>query len=130
MPLMAMSHDADPAEEIIDRIGDLSEFVVPANKVLIGIYMRPAKTTSGIHLPDKYREEDVWQGKAGVVLKRGPTAFTGSWKVEGLDPQVGEWVAFRPSDGLKIDIRSKDGHCVLVEDAQIQMVIPAPDLIF
>lgn len=130
MPVMEMVHITDPADSIIDRVGDLSEFVVPANKVLIGIYMRPEKTKGGVILTDQYRDEDRFQGKAGLVLKRGPTAFSGSWKVEGLDPQPGEWVAFRPSDGLKIDIRSKEGHCILIDDTQVQMVIPTPDVVF
>ncbi len=130
MPVMEMVHVVDPAEQLVARIGDLSEFVVPSNKVLVGIYMRPEKTKGGVILTDTYRDEDLYQGKAGLVLKRGPTAFTGSWKVEGLDPAVGDWVAFRPSDGLKIDIRSKEGHCILIEDTQVQMVIPAPDLVF
>lgn len=130
MPAMLMQHVTDPAEEIVDRIGDLSEFIVPGNKVLLGIYMRPQKTKSGIELPDNYLDEDRFQGKACLVLKKGPVAFTGSWKVEGLNPDVGDWVAVRPSDGLKIDIRSAKGHCILVEDSQIQLVIPAPDVVF
>lgn len=130
MPQMAMAHVREPDQEIIDKVGDLSEFQVPANKVLIGLYMRPEKTQSGIILTDEYRREDLYQGKSGLLLKRGPAAFKGSWKIEGMDPQVGDWVAFRPSDGLKIDIRSKEGHCILLEDTQIQMVIPSPDVVF
>lgn len=130
MPVMQMKHDIDPAEDIIDRVGDLSEVAIPLNKVLVGIYMRPAKTTSGIHLPDEIRDEDRYQGKAGLILKKGPMAFVDDEKVQfsGLDPQVGDWVAFRPSNGLKIDIRKV--HCILLSDTHIEMAIPTPDMIF
>ena len=130
MPLMEMIHDTPPDEEIVERIGALDDFVIPANKVLVGIYMRPSKLKSGLHLPDKYREEDLYQGKAGLVLKCGAAAFKGDWRVEGFEPKPGDWVAFRPADGFKLDIRSAEGHCVLLEDTKIQMILPAPDLVF
>ena len=132
MPVMEMQHFVDPVEEITERIGDLSEVVVPFNKILIGIYLRPGKTKSGLHLPDQYRAEDVYQGKSGLILKRGPMAFVDDERVKfnGLDPQVGEWVVFRPSNGLKLDIRHQEGHCILLTDTQIELVIPTPDLVF
>jgi hypothetical protein len=132
MPLMTMVHVTDPAEEVMDRIGDLSEVVVPFNKILVGIYMRPDKTKSGLHLPDQYRTEDLWQGKSGVILKKGPMAFVDDDRVKfnGLNPEVGEWIAFRPSNGLKLDIRHKDGHCILLTDTQVELVIPSPDFVF
>lgn len=125
-----MIHDRDPVEEIVERIGDLSDVVVPSNKVLVGIYLRPQRTKGGIELPDKYRDEDVYQGKAGLVLKCGPTAFKGDWRVEGFAPKPGDWIAFRPSDGFKIDIRSREGHCILLDDTAIRLILPAPDLVF
>jgi co-chaperonin GroES (HSP10) len=129
---MMMSHTHDPADEIVQRVGDLSEFEVPLNKILVGLYMRPDKTKSGLHLPDEYRHEDVFQGKAGLILKKGPIAFVDDERVKfhGLNPQVGDWVCFRPSDGLKLDVRSRDGHCILLADTQVQLVIPQPDIVF
>jgi len=132
MPVLEMVHTEDPVDEVIDRIGDLSEIVVPFNKILVGIYMRSGKTKGGVILTDQYRDEDKWQGKAGLILKRGPMAFVDDDRVKfnGLDPQVGEWICFRPSDGMKLDIRHKEGHCILLQDIQVQLVIPAPDLVF
>ena len=130
MPQMAMQHDTDPAEKIFDEVGDLSEIEVPLNKILVGIYMRPEKTASGIILADSSRDEDIYQGKAGLVLKKGPIAFKDDKSVQfhGLDPQVGDWIAFRPSNGLKIDIRKV--HCILLNDLQVELVIPTPDMIW
>lgn len=132
MPLMEMVHTYDPVDELIEKIGDLSEFIVPLNKILVGIYMRPDKTKGGVHIPDQIRDEDRYQGKAGLILKKGPIAFVDDSRVSfhGLNPDVGDWVMFRPSNGLKVDIRSKTGHCILLSDTQIELVIPAPDLVF
>ena len=132
MPLMQMQHIVDPGEELMDRIGDLSEIVVPFNKVLVGIYMRPNKTKSGIELPDQVRDEDRFQGKSGLILKKGPMAFQDDDRVKfyGLNPDVGEWIVFRPSNGMKLDIRSKNGHCILLVDTQVELVIPSPDMVF
>jgi hypothetical protein len=134
---MIMQHDEDPAEALIERIGDLTDFVVPFNKILVGIYIRPnikkvAGTDRVIHLSDDTVGEDKYQGKAGIILKRGPMAFVDDDRIKfnGLNPQVGEWIAFRPSDGLKIDIRSDKGHCILLDDTMVRLVIPAPDLVF
>lgn len=132
MPLTQMVHDVDPVDELIERIGDLSEFLVPLNRVLVGIYMRPAKTKGGILLTDNTRNEDLYQGKAGLVLKKGPIAFQDddSFSFHGFNPDVGDWVMFKPSNGIKFDIRSDEGHCILLKDIQIELVIPAPDLVF
>lgn len=134
-PVMEMAHDGDPVEDIFERIGSLDDIVLPANKVLVGIYMRPttkkvAGTNKVIHLTDSTVAEDMYQGKAGLVLKCGAAAFKGDWRTEGFSPKPGDWVAFRPSDGFKLDIRSENGHCILLDDTKVQMIIPAPDLVF
>lgn len=137
MPLMTMQHDEDPAEKLINEIGDLSEFIVPFNKILVGLYVRPNKmkikgTDKVFHLSDETVKEDLYQGKAGLILKKGPMAFVDDDRVKfnDLRPDVGDWIAFRPSAGLKIDIRSKDGHCILLRDTEVELVIPAPDVVF
>lgn len=132
MPVMAMQHIVDPVEELMDRIGDLSEIVVPFNKILVGIYMRPNKTAGGIMLTEQTMEEDRWQGKAGLILKKGPMAFKDDDRVQfhGVNPDIGDWIVFRPSNGMKLDIRSKNGHCILLADTQVELVIPSPDMVF
>ena len=132
MALMTMVHVVDPIEELTDKIGDLSEIEVPLNKVLVGIYMRPEKTKGWILLTDEYRAEDRFQGKAGLVLKKGPLAFVDDDRVKfsGFDPQVGDWVVFRSSNGLKLDIRSATGHCIILTDTQIELVVPSPDMVW
>lgn len=130
MPQMAMKHVVDPAKEIWDQIGDLKKYVIFGNYVLLGIYKRPEQTKSGLHLPDVTRKEDEYQGKAALVLKKGPAAFVSdeNYDFKGQDVNVGDWVAIFVSDGRKVQINKQ--LCRLVEDQHIRMKIPAPDEVF
>lgn len=125
-----MHHDQDPAEAIREAVGDLSQFQLMFNQVLVGIYRRPEKTRGGIILADQTRDEDIYQGKAALVLAKGPTAYRdeGEVRFHGQDVQPGQWVVFRPSDGWPITIRGTT--CRIVQDVHIRAIIPAPDLIY
>jgi co-chaperonin GroES (HSP10) len=125
-----MKHDADPAMAIMKQAGNLDAFELFGNQVLLGVYMRPKVTKSGIHLADQTLKEDEHQGKAGLVLKKGPAAFVSddNYDFRGQDVQVGEWVAIFISDGRKIAINGQ--LCRLVEDHHIRLKIPAPDVVF
>lgn len=129
MPRTAMFHEKDPREEIFDKAGDLSGFEFMFNKVLVGIYQRPAMTKGGIHMTDETRAEDLYQGKSGMVLKLGFGAFNGgATKLHDTAVEVGDWVMFRPSNGIKLKLGNCD--CILLQDAQIEAKIPSPDVIF
>ena len=131
MPQMLMDHgDVDPAQELINKVGYIDDIDVFFNKVLCAVYLRPEKTKTGIILTDDIRKEDEYQGKAAVVLKVGSTAFLddGAAKFHGQDVKVGDWIVFRPSAGLKMTINKT--HCVLLQDVQIELRIPSPDIVF
>lgn len=139
---MTMVHDEDPAKIIMDKIGmkklgELPGFRLMGNRVLIGIYERPAKTKSGIILADQTRREDEHQGKAGLVLMRGRTAFVSdenydfgdSDTVHGKDEvKPGEWVSISVTNGRKIVIRGQ--LCRIVIDSHIDFRIPEPDVVY
>lgn len=131
MPQMAMHHDEDPAKLIINKIGKvLDEVVLFGNQVLLGVYERPKMTKSGIHLSDQTRGEDKYQGKAALVLKKGPFAFVSdaNYDFRGQDVKEGDWVAIFVSDGRPLIL---NGQLVrLVEDQWIRLKIPAPDVVF
>jgi co-chaperonin GroES (HSP10) len=130
MPHMPMQHDVDPAKLIWDQIGDLSKFQLYSNQILLGVYKRPEKTKSNLYLPDQTRKEDEYQGKAALVLMKGPSAFQSdeNYDFKGQDVQIGDWVAIFVSDGRKIVVNGQ--LCRLVEDHHIRMKIPAPDSVF
>lgn len=130
MPQMAMEHLEDPAVTITKKIGNLKDIVLFGNQVLLGVYERPKVTKSGIHLADQTRSEDKYQGKAALVLKKGPTAFVSdaNYDFKGANVEPGDWVAIFVSDGRPLVI---NGQLVrLVEDQWIRLKIPAPDIVF
>lgn len=130
MPHMAMHHLSDPAQDIWNKVGDLSGFELFGNQVLVGVYERPEKTKSGLYLADKTRDEDKYQGKAALVLKKGPTAFVDdhNYQFHGQDVEIGDWVALFVSDGRPVVVHGK--LCRIVEDQFIRLKIPSPDAVF
>ena len=149
MPIYKVHHDKDPSERIFAKAGDLSEYEVFNSQVLVGVYIRPEKTASGLIMTTKTRDEDKFQGKVGVILKMGPRAFkddNGVWfkDEDGRDItfDIGDWVVFRASDGWAItlplngpsDDTDADGGkgflCRLMDDVAIRMRIPHPDAVY
>jgi hypothetical protein len=136
---MLMKHDTDPAKEIVKKAGDLKDFTIYGNQILVGVYLRPEKskdikrddgTVANFYLPDVVRKEDEHQGKAALVLKLGPSAFVtdANYDFRGQSVKVGDWIAIFVSDGRKVMIR--DQLCRIVEDHHIRLKIPAPDLVY
>lgn len=125
-----MEHVEDPALTITKKIGNLKNIELFGNQVLLGVYERPQKTKSGIILTDNTRGEDQHQGKAALVLKKGPTAFVddANYSFKGQNVNVGDWVAIFVSDGRAITIHGT--LCRIVEDQWIRLKIPAPDVVF
>ena len=137
MPAALMMHDEDPKAEILSRAGDLKDVEVFGSDVLVALYIRPQKTKSGIILSDGTRDEDKWQGKAGLILKLGPTAYCDEDGNKFRDISEGDWVVFRPSDGWPVTLNaansfaSKDAiSCRVVNDIHIRMRVSSPDTIY
>lgn len=130
MPSMLMAHTEDPAKAIWDRVGNLENFEIFGTQILLGIYERPEKTKSGLFLSDQTRQEDRYQGKAALVLKKGPKAFVSDHNYDfgGQNVEVGDWVAVFVSDGRQIVIRKQLAR--IIEDQYVRLKIPAPDVIF
>ena len=125
----AISTATNPKDAIIKFIGDLSGFEVMADRVLVGIFMRPEKTKGGIIRPDANKEEDVWQGKVGLVLKLGPTAFInpddGSMYEQFVD--VGDWVVFKVGDGWQLEVNKMP--CRMIKDTNFIAKIEDPMMV-
>lgn len=136
MPFMLMEHENDPRQAIYKKIGmkklgELPGFKLLRNDVLLGVYERPEKTKSGIHLPDSTRKEDEHQGKAALVLALGPTAFVSDNHVTFHPEQkveVGDWVSIWVSDGRRIVINGQ--LCRVIRDQDLVARIDAPDMVF
>lgn len=130
MPPMKMVHSVDPADEIWKNVGDLSGFQIAGNQILVGIYLRPEKTQSGLYLAQTTRDEDIHQGKSGLCLLKGPSAFLSddNYDFKSFDVAIGEWIASWVSDGRKIVINKQ--ICRVLEDHHVRLKIPSPDCVF
>ena len=130
MPYMRMEHDIDPAETIRKEMGNISDIEIFHNQVLVAIYIRPEKTKSGLYLSAQTREEDKYQGKVGLIIKKGADAFvddSGKW-FKGVNLDVGNWIYFRPSDGWQITVHGQ--LCRILDDTDVRGRIPQPDTVW
>lgn len=129
MPHMLMDHDVDPKEKILSEIGDLSNVEVFHNQVLLAVYVRPQKTKSGLFLTDSHREEDRFQSKVGLLIKKGPQAFIddGQW-FSNLSFNMHDWLVFRPSEGWGITVNGV--LCRMFEDISIKGRVNHPDAVW
>lgn len=127
---MIMNHDADPKKSILDDLGSIDDVEIFNNQLLVAVYIRPEKTKSGIYLTDKNRDEDRYQGKVGLVVKKGSQAFvddTNAW-FKDYSVDLHEWVVFRPSDGWSITINGT--LCRILDDINVRGRIQSPDCVW
>lgn len=130
MPFMLMDHTDDPRAKLLEELGDLSNVEIFNNQVLVAVYIRPQKTKSGIFLTDKTTEEDRYQSKVGLVIKKGPSAFddeSGKW-FNGVNIEVNDWVVFRPSDGWAVTVNNV--LCRMIDDINVRGRIDNPDRVW
>ena len=122
-----MDHSLDPKSTLLKEVGDISNIEIFNNQVLVAIYIRPELTAGGIIITNNIRDEDKWQGKVGLVLKKGPTAFTHDW-FKGQEINENDWAVFRPSDGWGLTINGQ--MCRILEDTVIRGRTQHPDAIY
>lgn len=130
MPHMLMAHEKDPAQQLWDSVGDISKVEVFNNQLLVAVYVRPQKTKSGIYLTDTTTDEDRYQSKVGLVVKKGPMAFddnSGQW-FKDIEIDVGDWIVFRPSDGWSITVNGV--LCRMIDDINIKGRVDNPDRVW
>lgn len=127
-----MDHLLDPAKEIFEKVQKslVSVSLVNPYEVLVGLYRRPDKTKGGIYLTDRQKDEDIYQGKVGLVLKMGDYAFSedNDHKWPERTPRVGDWVAFRVGDSWPLIVGEQ--HCRILEDRLFRLILNSPDLVY
>ena len=128
--IQAMSQAADPKQAVLTAVGDLSKVEIFSGWILLGTYIRPEKTGGGIIRPQSNVEEDSFQGKVGLVLKKGPMAFKNddTHDFAGQDVEEGEWVAYYVNDTRAITING--APCRMIQDTRIIMKIDDPGVVF
>jgi co-chaperonin GroES (HSP10) len=125
----AISRSRDPRSAILDFMGDISDVEVLLNRVLVATHIRSNVTTGGIIRPDVNVEEDVWQGKCGLILKYGPDAFKDdeeyTWGASKL--YEGDWGVYKVGDGWSVTV--KNYPCRIVRDSSFMMRVQDPNVI-
>jgi len=129
MPHMPMLHETDPKQTILEALGDISNIELFHNQVLLATYLRPTKTKSGLILTDSHVDEDKYQSKVGLLVKRGPLAFEqdGNW-FNGMEFHDHDWLIFRPSDGWSITVNNV--LCRIFDDVNIKGRVQDPDAVY
>lgn len=123
--------DSDFKTLVLGKLEDtLKDIQVLGSNVLVATYVRPRKTVGGIILPDNSVHEDRYQGKAGLVLKVGASAFKwdGGYAYEGPVPRVGDYVVFHSSDTREIGLCGFS--CRFVDSSLIRMTVASPDSLY
>lgn len=117
--------DTDPRKALQKAIGKFGDEVLH-NGVLVATYIRPAMTKGGILMADQTLQEDVYQGSVGLVVGLGPAAFKDDRiaQFHGVKLKVGDWVLYRPADGLAMEINQVP--CRLFQDTNIMMRVQDP----
>jgi co-chaperonin GroES (HSP10) len=124
-----MLHEKDPKLSILEEIGDLSKVELFHNQVLLAVYLRPTKTKSGLILTDSHVDEDRYQSKVGLLVKKGPAAFEQdeNW-FNGMTFQDHDWLVFRPSEGWSITVNNV--LCRIFDDVNIKGRVADPDAVY
>lgn len=124
----------DPATVIRNAIGDALDHIpeIYGSLVLVATAPSPNKRGSFI-MPDKTNDEGRFQGKVGLILAWGPTAFEydpqyPSYKWSGPKPSVGDFVFYRTSDAWEVGINGVS--CRFVPDDCIKGRVTDIEVIF
>ena len=129
--LHTMQHDVDPAKVVLGKVGDISQLELFGVQVLVGTYLRPEKTAGGLFVTDKLRDEDLYQGKVGLVLKVADGAFVdgdaADTKFHGKSVKPGDWIFYSVQDGWSLSVNGH--HCRILEDVHVRGRIPNVDMV-
>jgi co-chaperonin GroES (HSP10) len=122
----------DPRQVLFDLLKDALPLIEPpyGKRVLVATAPHRDRSAGGILYTDKRKDEGRYQGKVGLVLMIGPTAFKydGQYDWEGPRPIIGDWVYYRPSDAFETGINGVP--CRFVNDDLILGRVSDPEVIF
>lgn len=133
---VTVQHETDPKQALMGKIGTIPDGLVQMSRILVAVYHPPIveKTSGGLFLAQKIQDEDrlefLHQGKTGLVVAMGNRAYVDDDTVQfhGARVDVGDWVWFRPSDGMPCDVNEQ--FCrVFDSERYIIGKLPHPDMV-
>lgn len=131
--LHELSYEEDFKAALIKALGDLSFLSFTDKHCLVAVKPDRARTKSGLIMPDKTLSEVRYQGKVGLLVAMGPTAFkydfdNPSLKFEGTKPKIHDWVVYMPHESREIAI--KGTVCRIIMDRAIHGTTTDPEAIY
>lgn len=100
-----LQRGVDYKKQLLDALGDISSFDVLQHYILVMTFVEPNITKGGLHMPDNVIDEAQFQGKIGLIVKMGPTAFSDDesrnirWNKDSV-LKVGDFVMYKASSGM------------------------------
>jgi hypothetical protein len=126
----ALPHEQQRAAILKDLEVYLDHIDLNRNRVMVATYVEPAITSGGIMLPPKTLDESRFQGKAGLLIAKGPLAF--KWDdpegLESPEPEIGDWIFYRASDTFECGFAGV--YCRMIFDDMVIGKVESPELIF
>lgn len=104
-------------KQIFKDLGSLTDFQLLDDDILVATYVDSQVASSGqrpdgskweLIKPQNSTAEARYQGKAALVVGKGPTAFryyNNGQPYEGKSVEIGDWVVIHPSDGREIFLK-------------------------
>jgi hypothetical protein len=128
---MSMLHERDPRDELWEGVSEFLGQIEPLGSgVVVAIYVRPEKLKSGLILSRAHTpNEDLYQGKVGLVLKLGPIAFLedDSHRFGERTPRPGDWIVSSVGETFAFTLGKVP--CRIVEDVSVRAIVDQPDIV-
>ena len=124
------NEDQDPKQVVLDAILPLIEGLdIYRNEVLVVTAPNRNVSKGGIIIPEKYKKEQRFQGKIGLIVAMGEIAFKDDdlWPDHHRRPKVGTWVFYRTADTSECAIGGYS--CWFIDDNKIRGRCPSCDTI-
>ena len=135
--------EEDPKDVVMRRLGNALDCFphLYGPRVLVATAPTPVKKSS-ILLTQTQRDKDVaegrWQGKCGIILKLGVSAFETdprypSYEWKGPKPIVGDFVYYRTSDAWETGIQVSDGISIsarIIYDSDIMGQVTSLEAVY
>lgn len=116
--------DYEVAKQHIHRqLGSMDHLEVFGRQVLVAVYVRPAENPrTKLTATQKSQEADWYEGKVVLVLRAGPSAFTGddgymqSMYGDQAAPGPGDWLFQNANTGIQFSFCGDGAERVQYED--------------
>lgn len=127
----------DPKEGILSHFQNVAtDELVQFTRILVAVYAPPTpeKSDGGIYfggtITEEDREENKTQSKVGLIIAMGSRCYVDddNTKFHAIKNQVGDWVWFRPTDGMPTEINGQ--LCRVFREADIIGRLPHPDAVW